>query len=157
MKVKPTLYNPVLKRKVRRKIVYTCYRTRINNTHQKMASNVQHLDLPHFDRDSPDVFFNLFDAIMRNLSITDEKLTLYHLSRGIPQEIFELTLNDQYNALADKDKIIELKRLTIEECEKSKEEPYIRAHKLRKREDQTEPEFLRKLMTITRACKMNRN
>ena len=117
-----------------------------------MTTTVQNLDLPHFDRDSPDVFFNLLDAMMRNLSITDEKLILYYLSRGIPQDIFELTLTDQYNALSDKDKIIELKRLTIEECEKSKEEPYIRAHKLKKREDQTEPEFLRKLMTITRAC-----
>ena len=118
-----------------------------------MASTVQNMDLPRFNADAPDIFFGLFDAMLANLSITDEKLILYHLGRGIPQEIFELTLNDEYSALENKDKITELKRLTISECEKNKEEPYIRAHKLKKREDETEPEFLRKLMTITRACK----
>ena len=117
-----------------------------------MTASVQNIELPRFNPETPDLFFGLLDQLMTNLSITDEKLILHYLSRGIPQDILELTLNDEYNALDTKGKIDELKRLTIAECEKNKEEPYVRAHKLKKRADESATEFLRRLMIITRAC-----
>ena len=152
MRTKTILHNPILKRKISRKIVFKYPRRLTNTKSPKMTASVQNLDLPRLNPDSPDLFFGLFHQMMSNLSITDEKLILHYLSRGIPQDILELTLNDEFNALSDKDKIAELKRLTISECEKNKEEPYVRAHKLKKRADETEVDFLRKLMIITRAC-----
>ena len=117
-----------------------------------MAMNIQSIDLPRFNQETPDIFFGLFDQMMANAKITDDDTILHYMGVAIPQHIMALTLNDAYTALETKDKIVELRRLTVAECTKNKEEPYEQAHKLRKRDDESEPDFLQRLMTITRSC-----
>ena len=149
MRTKTTLSNPILRRKISRKIVLNYSRTPSN---PKMALNIQSIDLPRFDQETPDIFFGLFDRMMANAKITDDDTILHYMGIAIPQHIMALTLNDAYSALETKDKIVELRRLTVAECNKNKDEPYERASKLKKREDESEPDFLQRLMTITRSC-----
>ena len=122
-----------------------------HRTSDKMAT-VQNFDLPRFSRDDPEIFFGLFDNIMSNLNITEPKHIIYHVGRGIPQQIFELTLDPQFTAVPENEKYEYLKRLTIAECKKSKEEPFAAAMKLKKKPDNTYVEFLKRIKSITQAC-----
>lgn len=122
-----------------------------HRTSDKMAA-VQNFDLPRFSRDDPEIFFGLFDNIMSNLNITEPKHIIYHVGRGIPQQIFELTLDPQFTAVPENEKYEYLKRLTIAECKKSKEEPFAAAMKLKKKPDNTYVEFLKRIKSITQAC-----
>ena len=130
---------------------FNIYLTKNKALSNKMAT-IQNFDLPRFSRDDPEIFFGLFDNIMSNLNITEPKHIIYHVGRGIPQQIFELTLDPKFTAIPEAEKYDYLKRITIQECKKFKEEPFAAAMKLRKKTDNTYVEFLKRIKSITQAC-----